>query len=251
MGRIWCCRYKEAVAQRRLWTPALLPSVTMWLDAADRSTITVATGVSQWRDKSGNGRHATQATGSAQPVLTADAQTPAIQFANLQYFDIPTFAYNGVGSVFGALRVTNASVSQSLLQTDAAGTDYIYWSGDSLTYPQIFRSARLTSLAGDFRNTNRQIFEIVSNQPASRYELINTGIVKHTSTSAFTAASDPNRIGSGQQLMGTYVYEIVVTRTALSAQDRAKVEGYLAWKSGGFNLPAYHPYKSRPPLIGD
>lgn len=44
-------------------------SPALWLDASDLSTITQSGGaVSQWSDKSGNGRHATQTTGSAQPA---------------------------------------------------------------------------------------------------------------------------------------------------------------------------------------
>ena len=49
------------------WTPAQI-TTALWLDAADTSTITIATGVSQWADKSGNGRHATQATLANQPT---------------------------------------------------------------------------------------------------------------------------------------------------------------------------------------
>lgn len=56
--------------QRRLWTPTVLGSaLSLWLDAADASTITLnGSTVSQWNDKSGNGRHATQATAANQPA---------------------------------------------------------------------------------------------------------------------------------------------------------------------------------------
>jgi hypothetical protein len=59
----------EARLQGRLWSPALLRTA-LWLDAADLSTISTATGVSQLRDKSGNGRNFTQGTGGTQPTLT-------------------------------------------------------------------------------------------------------------------------------------------------------------------------------------
>ena len=51
------------------WTPASLgSSLALWLDASDASTITSTGGlVSEWRDKSGNSRHATQATSAYQP----------------------------------------------------------------------------------------------------------------------------------------------------------------------------------------
>jgi hypothetical protein len=45
------------------------------------------------------------------------------------------------------------------------------------------------------------------------------------------------------------------TRLVLETTDdrrRQTVEGYLAWKWGLVaNLPAAHPFKNRPPLIGD
>ena len=50
-----------------LWTPAKI-TTTLWLDAADSSTITESGGaVSQWDDKSGNDRHATQGTAGNRP----------------------------------------------------------------------------------------------------------------------------------------------------------------------------------------
>jgi hypothetical protein len=59
--------------RRVAWTPAALGSaLALWLDAADASTITLnGSTVSQWRDKSGNARHVSQATAANQPTLTA------------------------------------------------------------------------------------------------------------------------------------------------------------------------------------
>ena len=51
-----------------------LPGLALWLDASDASTITIATGVSVWADKSGKGNNATQGTGAAQPTVQAAAQ---------------------------------------------------------------------------------------------------------------------------------------------------------------------------------
>lgn len=51
---------------------------------ADAGNITIATGVSQWSDTSGNSRHLTQATGGAQPAYTASLAAmnnqPAVTF---------------------------------------------------------------------------------------------------------------------------------------------------------------------------
>jgi len=52
------------------FSPSEILGLTLWLDAADSSTITASNGlVSEWRDKSGKNNHAAQDTGIEQPVL--------------------------------------------------------------------------------------------------------------------------------------------------------------------------------------
>src|SRR4051812_3371069 len=64
--------YEHARIAGRLWTPAELRGTSeLWLDGSDVSTISVATGISTWRDKSGFGRDATQATTGNQPAYSA------------------------------------------------------------------------------------------------------------------------------------------------------------------------------------
>ena len=55
------------------WTPALLGAdLALWLDAADADTITLnGSNVSQWDDKSGNGRNVSQAVAAQQPAYDA------------------------------------------------------------------------------------------------------------------------------------------------------------------------------------
>lgn len=64
----WRDRVSTPVSSWLNFTPLSLQP-DLWLDASDSSTITAVSGsVSQWDDKSGNARHFTQATGSAQPI---------------------------------------------------------------------------------------------------------------------------------------------------------------------------------------
>lgn len=52
-----------------------LPDLKLWLDASDVSTIIHVSGnVSQWSDKSGEGNHLVQSTGSLQPITNATTQ---------------------------------------------------------------------------------------------------------------------------------------------------------------------------------
>ena len=56
------------------FNPKQVANLAAWFDADDASTITLTgSNVSEWRDKSGNGRHATQATAARQPAYTTNS----------------------------------------------------------------------------------------------------------------------------------------------------------------------------------
>jgi hypothetical protein len=73
-----------AVGGQKLWRPDELgASLALWLDAEDAASITLnGSTVSQWRDKSGNGRHVSQSTASAQPEFAATGlnSKPTLRF---------------------------------------------------------------------------------------------------------------------------------------------------------------------------
>jgi hypothetical protein len=64
------------------WVPTSLSGLLGWWDSQDAASITQSGGaVSQWNDKSGNGKHVVQATGANQPAYSAtgmDGSRPAI-----------------------------------------------------------------------------------------------------------------------------------------------------------------------------
>jgi hypothetical protein len=62
---------RPAGGEPTLWTPAQIATV-LWFDASDSASITIATGVSQWNDKSGNDYHLVQATTSEQPAVLSE-----------------------------------------------------------------------------------------------------------------------------------------------------------------------------------
>ena len=75
-------------------SPLQIPGCQLWLDASDSTTITIATGVSQWNDKSGNAYNFTQVTGASQPTRTGNY----ISFQSNYYLTIPTAFMNNVTS---------------------------------------------------------------------------------------------------------------------------------------------------------
>ena len=65
--------WEAYVAPKWFWNPSFLPGLAAWYDASDAASITATAGkVSQWADKSGNGRHLAQATGANQPSTGVD-----------------------------------------------------------------------------------------------------------------------------------------------------------------------------------
>lgn len=66
----------EPPASSAPFAPTSIAGLVLWLDASDASTVTLdgSNNVSQWNDKSGNARHATQATVLTRPNYVTAAQ---------------------------------------------------------------------------------------------------------------------------------------------------------------------------------
>ncbi len=64
--------------------PCDLPGLALWLDGADPTTLALSgSNVTQWNDKSGNGRHVSQGTSTLQPTYDSTGlnNKPCITFA--------------------------------------------------------------------------------------------------------------------------------------------------------------------------
>ena len=113
---------------------ALGPS--MWLDAADTSTITASSGsVSEWRDKSGNARDATQATSANQPTTAVNTQNGLnlLTFnGSSNFFTTPSFTPPATGfSTFVVLNLTsnqNAMIWEQGNTSNNSGRRYFWHS---------------------------------------------------------------------------------------------------------------------------
>lgn len=222
--------------------PTSIAGCTLWLDAADTSTITSSSGsVSQWNDKSGNGNNAVQATSTAQPQLSTQngltalhnpdnnrkmSSTAALFGGDLTIFFVGLYPggspYSGM--IYGASAVPDLAWEGSgnkAYWSVNAGTDHVFTLGSN-------------SLA---------IQEVVWNN-ASAYALYQTG-------NAAGSGSETHSVGSSIATIFAdpgYCCEIIVYNSALSTANRQLIEGYLAWKWGlQAGLPAGHPYAATPP----
>jgi len=232
------------------------------MDAADGSTLfqnsdgtTPATATSDpvgyWGDKSGNNRHATQATAGNRPTISATTQNGR-----------RTLGFNGTSHVLASFT--------SALQPSS-----------------IFAVANCTS-SGNFPLGNAILASDTTNHPLAwiengRWELVRWGqnmsgpIAADGTTNILSATNDGTTstlfvngggavtnaggtfssgaltIGAATdtQYFGGRIAELLVYGRALTTTERQKVEGYLAWRWGlQAQLPSNHPYAYSFPGFG-
>jgi hypothetical protein len=239
------------------WTPAAIGSaLALWLDADDASTITLnGSTVSQWDDKSGNNRNVVQATAANQPPYTASG------INSLGSLDITTaprwLTYLEAGTVTSATIAAVAQYANTLDTSRAAsfstatGVDrqsLAPASDGSLRYDGAFFAGSATPTTAFVRVSTRT--------PTQAIDWRN-GATAITTTPPVDPIARNFNVGNGMPLnflaIGTFtgkIGEVVGSHTALSTDDRQKLEGYLAWKWGlEANLPGDHPYKNAPPTV--
>jgi len=239
----------------KLWRPSDIGSpIALWLDAEDTSTITLnGSTVSQWNDKSGNGRDVLQGTATSQPAYGAALINGK-----------PALSFDGVDDAI-LTATTNVSFSNSAsvfaVQNNTATTgnggsfDFIF----SPNFIDIF-SAAPNQIRWEIGNSSNgtlgsNTHTVVSNTPyifsgVGNTSLINGGDQKTFAQTGVISGS----INSGIRL-GAYfspykgtISELVMLPSVATVNQRQRIEGYLAWKwKLQANLPVGHPYKSLPP----
>lgn len=234
----------------QLWRPSHLgANLALWLDAEDAASITLnGSTVSQWNDKSGNGRNVSQATAALQPTYSATGMlgkptldwgtvaservlTRAISgYAPQRYFGLAEWDGPNPFTNFGGLVTHGPStgiVSNDRAMADNTGTG---WFG-SLQYHLNGDTASSTALP-----------------TISSPFLFATTFGPQTGRTGLFVGSDI-ATGSLRAWIGK-ISEIIAINFVPTTQEREIIEGYLAWKWGlEANLPTAHSYRNAPPLV--
>ncbi len=227
------------------WTPAETTAVA-WFDAADASTITESAGaVSQWRDKSGNGKHANQGNASLQPTYNgSDVRLnglPTIGYdQGYKFLDTPNLAaiknvyfvtyYDDPDNSFDSHRVFFSDTGNAnKLQGQAGSDDWVVGKGFDK-----YKDGSSTS---------------------SDLGILPMGATLWTAKGTASHTNKTWRMLGGIQNYQYWEYgaigEIILTDGTEDLETQQKIEGYLAHKWGlEANLPAGHPYKSAAPTGG-
>lgn len=240
-------RYDEAALQGRLWTPEVLrPSV--WFDAADLSTLTLVSGdASEWRDKSGNGRHVSQATAARRPT-----------YAQLGLNGRPTLDWGSAINNKGLenLSVSNFNPTRYFIVADYDGADpfneyvgLVSHNAVVLTDIIVTLNSGTTWIAGNFFHNGNPTATVTALPTISSPFVLASNFAHNTNRTNLFIGNDRFFTGLTRGWRGK-ISEVLAIDYVPSVAQRQVAEGYLAWK-WGITLSASHPFANRPPLIGD
>ncbi|MDA7823855.1 hypothetical protein N9A58_09735, partial [Opitutales bacterium] len=229
---------------KKLFSPIEVSTMKLWLDAADSSTITHnSNAVSQWSDKSGNGRHATTSLGS--PTLNSTSgpnNKPVVEIRRAGGDD----ALSVGGTAFFAkehyyvFRSVNANfdyyggvLGHGGSSPGSRQSNYLFRNGQNYFHHDILPggvSKNGIALSGNFSlGTINQFM-----------------ILKLTNTDTNVGPHSNYRVGTVAEgfCASIDIAEIIAFSTSLSQEKANKIEGYLAHKWGlAGSLASSHPYK--------
>jgi hypothetical protein len=239
------------------WTPASLgSSLAVWLDASDASTITSSGGlVSEWRDKSGNARHAVQATSSSRPTLNGSA----ISISDYTRFMTGAMA---AGTLSTSIQVTVVFTASG---GGRNGYESYPFTRTTNNYPKPFDGYNDTRLVGntgccwggggyaDLRNlTTRTVLS--TSMSATKIEEYLNGTLQKTDVGVFgyQDLSSIFYVGTRDDRYTHFTGEIneIVVTNELSSADRTSLGSYLGAKWAVSGFPAAPAVSVAPVITG-
>lgn len=228
------------------FNPKSISGLALWLDASDSTSYTASTGVSEWRDKSGNARNFSQSTGNNQPAVTANAQNGKTAFtfdgSNDSLSGPVSLSLTSTHSIFVVLRPAVRKIASFI--AGATSTELVYGDGSSSfsgTKFAAFGVARAVYGGGTITTGVYQVVSVVcsgSTLPSdlSMWTNGSGGIVSvATAGTAPTAAlTSPLTVGTSvaNQFWDGSIGEILIYSRKLSDTERVIVERALGKKWG-------------------
>lgn len=243
----------------------------MWLDSADKSTITGTTSVTKFVDKSTNAYNFIQLSTYGLPStanLNATNTTNTLNFNGSQLLAsaaaaIPTSPY----TIFAVFNNTTAGYSYVI----SSYYDFHIFYGNFSGTTNFFVSCGSTAWVdvGTAMNPTASVTSLSLTAATNAYTPTNTGGVLQSYINGMTYGTKQGlntgtnylgigaaiNNGAGSQYLNGNICEIIFYNSVLSSSDRMYVEGYLAWKwgiqanlrTGASTGPTTHTYGSAPP----
>jgi hypothetical protein len=270
----------EAQLQRRLWTPrAAIGNLAAWYRFSDPATLTVSGGnVTGARDL--RGIHDLTSAGAGNLAYSA-ALGELAWAGNLPTWPGSSIAYLFAAGLAGLIKTTQKPQVIALCRTAGGTTTRTLFAlrawpdaesgGWGSPFADLCGRGTSSFTTGNGRNVNiayslntwflwSQQFDI--NQPGGlpAHEVFRDGAMSATASFASIGAlgTTGNRLRIGQgspnqsgENWNGQIAEIVILGDGNDPLRRL-CEGYIAWGHGvQHKLPAAHPFRNRPPLIGD
>lgn len=229
------------------WSPANLSPAQLlqWLDATDQETVILnGTRVAQLNDKSGNDKHASQATVAYQPIYVSSGTLNYMNHeGTTDYLISPSVTdENGVTSFFVFATV---HFSQDLLQSSNRYAFRMWGNNTPFASPsnpnQVYRNGNLVNVTNSVEGLD-EFRRGVDNIQIGEMRGMNFD-------DSVWRNNNWNYGGSGGGFQfEDRLYEIIHLAPEATLEDILRTEGYLAWKYGlQGDLPPSHPYKLAAP----
>jgi hypothetical protein len=252
---LWTLRDVESF-QRALTWPVSPPGgvsagMQLWLDASDANTLYDATtggslvaadgGVARWEDKSGNGRHATQATSGSRPLRKDAVQNGrnVLRFdGSSSFFSLSPIAIPASYSAFFVFSRPSQDAHSIIIgntQELTADNRYLaWWFSDNVVYSKSnadfsTHGAASTSagafLVSDIRNGTTSV--------ATRRNGLSLATVTTGNAISNATAGNLDLVGRNQSVcISGDICEIILYDSALADARLAATESYLMTKWG-------------------
>ena len=217
------------------FNPKSISGLYAWYDASDASTITQATGVSSWADKSGNGRTCSQATGGSQPayVLAGQNGKNVIDFASASKNMITN------GTAWGLTSTNTMFCSFQFPDTAASAAVYALFDFTvtrQMVYGNNTSELRIANAVTGITPVSRRwyILSIQWNGAATAYRLNQSSSTTINPVGYTSGASTQMYMGfngGGASIRG-YIGECITYDSTLTNAQTTTVNKYLAKKWG-------------------
>lgn len=222
------------------FNPNSISGLSLWLDAADSSTITVGTGVSQWKDKSTNGSLWTQSTGNNQPATG----TQTMNGKNVLVFDgsndtlsnaAPFTSTATPWTMFFVQRIVSATNFGHTYSADG-GSGFALRQNATTGQPQVQANASVTTTSyGSSAVGANQVHAILFPASGSTTVFLNGASVSITGDAVTGPSMNNTHVigGRSASLYGNvWIAEIIFYNALLSSSQRSTVERAMGRKWG-------------------
>ena len=236
-----------------VFLPIDIGGLAAWYDAADASTVTGATPVTQWNDKSGNARHLSHSTAGPDCVAASNLirfNGGSSSSASGDYLNLPSMTARTVFALFKALHPQTAANRYHALLGHVANSETLYIdlpAGTPASYgirPKGGLNKVSLNGGGWIAQTTADTTVPVSFTLAG--DIIGVEYASDRTSLIYVGGAGNN--GGPTWRPNWDLAELLIFSRTLTTAEKEKVEGYLAhrWSRADL-LPSGHTYKSAPP----